>query len=60
MKRIWRLFLAYFRLDDEAICEMSAGRDLHNDFHDYADSVFDSPLHFVTHRCVRCGKSFTI
>jgi hypothetical protein len=57
---MWRLALAWFRLSPSAVCEMSAGRDLHNDFHDYPDGEAGEPWHMYTHRCRRCGKEFTI
>jgi hypothetical protein len=37
---------------------MSVGRGPHDDFHDYPDSDLGEPAHFVTLRCVRCGKDF--
>lgn len=60
MKRLWLWFLARFRLSKSAVCEMSRGRGLHNDYHDYPDSVDGQPDHFVILMCRRCGKSFTI
>ena len=60
MTRVWRRFLAVFRLSMNAVCEESVGRDPHNDFHDYPDSVEGSPMHFYTYRCKRCGKEFCI
>lgn len=61
MKRLWLWFLARFRLSESAICEMSKGRGLHNDFHDYPDSTNGGiPWHFYEHECKRCGKKFTI
>ncbi len=57
--RLWRLFLAFFRLSNTAICEMSVGRAEWNDFHDYPDGG-QSPWHFYTYHCKRCGKRFTI
>ncbi len=59
MRKLWRHILAYTRLSKAAVCEMSAGRGLHTDYHDYPDSG-DGPLHFHTHRCLRCGKEFRI
>lgn len=61
MKRAWRRFLAYTRLNKSAVCEMSAGRGMRNDFHDYPDAVGDpGPMHFHTYKCGRCGKEFMI
>lgn len=60
MRRFWRWFLAYFRLSDAAVCEMSQGRGPYDDYHDYPDSVVGEPLHFYTHHCKRCGKAFYI
>jgi hypothetical protein len=58
--RWWRWFLARFRLDLTTVCEMSRGRGLHDDYHDYPDDVLGEPAHFVTLTCKRCGKTFTI
>jgi hypothetical protein len=52
-----RWFLAYFRLNNSAICEMSKGAD---DYHDYPDSKEPYPWHGYMHTCARCGKRFTI
>lgn len=60
MRRFWRWFLAFFRLDMDAVCELSAGRGLYDDYHDYPDDIFGEPYHFTTLQCVRCGKKFTI
>jgi hypothetical protein len=57
---LWRLFLAYFRLNENAVCEMSAGQGKYDDFHDWPDSVVGQPWHFHTHTCKRCGKKFHI
>ena len=57
--RLWKWFLARFRLSQKAICEMSAGRDL-CDFHDYPDTEHGQPWHFATLRCRHCGKEFLI
>lgn len=60
----WMLFLAAFRLSDDAVCAMSRGlppgEDFHagEDFHDYPDSVTGESWHM--HTCRRCGKEFTI
>jgi hypothetical protein len=60
MRRLWLYFLAYFRLDDSAVCEMSRGRPADADFHDYPDDAAGFPDHFTVLTCKRCGKSFTI
>lgn len=60
MKLAWLWFLAYFRLSDFAICEMSRGRGEHDDFHDYHDDIHGQPMHFVQMTCKRCGKRFYI
>lgn len=50
-------FLAFFRLNQSAICELStSGRD----YHDYPDSVVGEPWHMYTHTCKHCNKEFTI
>jgi len=59
-QRFWLLVKAWFRLDLDAVCEASKGRDLYNDFHDYPDSTVGEPWHFYTHSCKRCGKKFII
>lgn len=56
--RLW--FLAFFHLDDQAVCEMSRGRGPAEDYHDYPDSIAGYPDHFAELTCKRCGKSFTI
>jgi hypothetical protein len=60
LHRRWMWFLAYMRWSSGAVCEMSKGRGLHDDFHDYPDTASGYPDHFVKHRCVRCGKEFII
>jgi len=57
----WRLwFLAYFHLSDEAVCQLSVGRNLFDCYHDYHDSADGEPWHFTISTCERCGKEFTI
>lgn len=60
MKLLWLWFLARFRLDLNAVCEMSRGKGLWNDYHDYHDSNPPEPWHFHIHKCRRCGKEFYI
>lgn len=60
IKTILKYIIAYFRLDDEIVCEMSKGRGPHNDFHDYHDDVYGKPEHFSKLKCKRCGKEFYI
>lgn len=60
MKRAIRWLLAHFRLSKSAVCEMSVGRGLHDDFHDYPDADPPYPWHLHVHRCRRCGKEFCI
>lgn len=55
--RLWRLFLAYFRLSEAAVCELSTDE---REFHDYPDSTVGEPWHFYVHTCRRCGRGFTI
>lgn len=59
-RQIWRWFLARFRLDMSAVCELSQGRGLYDDYHDYPDSTTPEPWHFIEHECRRCGKKFSI
>jgi hypothetical protein len=56
---IWMYWLARLRLSDRAVCVMSSNKG-NADFHDYPDSIEGRPDHFVTMRCKRCGKEFTI
>jgi hypothetical protein len=60
MKRLWMLFLARFRLNLKAVCEMSKDRGPYVDYHDYPDSADCLPIHFEEMTCVRCGKKFFI
>ncbi len=60
MKCLWKWFLARFHLSDDAVCELSAGCGLWNDYHDYQDDVQGFPDHFVELTCKRCGKQFVI
>lgn len=60
MRRLWRWFLAYCRLNDEAVCEMSRGLPEDRDYHDWPDGDLQAPWHMATHHCTRCGKAFTI
>lgn len=60
MTRFWRWFLAYWRLDKRAVCEMSVGRNMFNDYHDYWDADPAIPTHFHILHCRRCGKPFVI
>ncbi len=55
-----RRILAYWRLNLDAVCEMSRGKSLIDDYHDYPDSTIGYPAHFYVHTCKRCGKAFTI
>ena len=59
IRRAWRWFLAWTRIDLDLVCELSRGKGL-VDFHDYPDSTAGEPWHFYTHTCARCGKQFTI
>jgi hypothetical protein len=59
MARYWELFLAWMRVDLELVCKLSRRHGL-NDFHDWPDGHLNQPLHFVRHRCIRCGKEFVI
>lgn len=58
--RLWKWFLAFFRIDLAAVCEMSKNRGPHDDYHDYPDSTTPEPWHFMEHTCKRCGKRFYI
>jgi len=58
--RFWKWVQARFRLDLDVVCEMSKGREVWNDLHDYPDTEEGIPVHFATLKCARCGKEFTI
>ena len=51
--RLWLWFLAVYRLDSQAVCEMSACG--YRDYHDYPDSIEGYPDHFVALTCKRAG-----
>lgn len=53
-------FLAYFRLNNKAVCDKSVGKGLWEDYHDYPDSTTPEPWHMYVHHCKRCGKEFFI
>lgn len=55
--KIWKWFLAYFRLNMKAVCEMSVDG---KDYHDYPDGEIKEPIHFHLYTCERCGKKFYI
>jgi hypothetical protein len=59
-RRLWRWFLARFRLNLRVVCEESAGLDPHQDYHDYQDDEWGTPAHFVPLTCKRCNKQFYI
>ena len=59
MRRLWKWFLARFRLSDAAVCDLSANLS-EIDYHDYPDSVEGMPWHFGLLTCKRCGKKFSI
>jgi hypothetical protein len=59
MARLWKWFLAFFRLSPSAVCEMSIGRGLYDDYHDYPDAD-GYPEHMIVKECRRCGKRFYI
>ena len=60
IRRAWLYLLAWLHVNDEAVCEMSKGREMHEDFHDYQDADFGFPIHFGCMSCRRCGKEFII
>lgn len=57
--RFVRWFLAFFRLNGAAVCELSAPQGI-VDYHDYPDSIEGAPFHFILLTCKRCGKQFSI
>lgn len=60
LEYLWKWFLARFHLNNEVVCEMSKGKQLNNDYHDYSDDIIGVPIHFHVFKCKRCGKEFTI
>jgi hypothetical protein len=60
LRLLWKWFLARFRLDRDAVCEMSHNRGPHEDYHDYPDDEYGEPWHTVEMRCKRCQKPFYI
>jgi hypothetical protein len=58
MRQLWRRFLAYYRLDLTAVCEMSDDDHEYHDFPDDAD--FRQPVHGYSYTCERCGRKFII
>lgn len=60
MKNPYYLFLALFHLNQKAVCNLSKNRGLHNDYHDYKDSIEGEPWHFIKLTCKHCGKQFYI
>lgn len=59
MKKMFRKFIAFFRLNKRIVCEESKGLGL-VDYHDYPDDESGEPLHFINLKCKRCGKQFII
>lgn len=58
MRRLWRRFLATYRLNLKVVCEESRGD---RDYHDYPDeNEIAGAIHGYTYHCDRCGKAFTI
>lgn len=55
---IWLYWLARLRVSNYAICVMSKGRGMYDDYHDYPDDELGTPSHFVALKCKRCGKEF--
>lgn len=57
---MWEWIKAYFRTDLKAVCRLSEGRGLYDDFHDYKDTADKQPWHMEELECERCGKKFCI
>lgn len=60
LRWLWLYWLATFRVSHYAVCVMSQGRGVYNDFHDYHDTEEKFPDHFADLTCERCGKKFMI
>jgi hypothetical protein len=54
-----RFLIAHFRLNKRIVCEESRELGFY-DFHDYTDSIENTPLHLYQQTCKRCGKKFYI
>ena len=59
MYRLYRWFLARFRLDLVAVCEQSIGRGGWDDFHTRADAA-GCPAGVTIVYCKRCQKMFYV
>lgn len=57
--RLYRRIMAYWRLDQQIVCEESIGMGLY-DYHDYRDSLDGEPWHHCTMKCKHCDKEFMI
>ena len=57
MPKFIQWFLAYFRLNQKAVCAMS---NTNVDYHDYPDATDPYPMHFHTYICRHCKAEFTI
>jgi len=55
--QMWRRFLAWAHLDQNAVCDQSRGMSL-DDYHDYGDDPSGHAFHLGLMRCERCGKYF--
>lgn len=55
-----KYILARFRLNKRYVCEMSKGKGIYDDYHDYSDTKDKFPLHLANLNCERCGKEFRI
>lgn len=59
LRYLVKWFKARFRTDLAAVCELSKGRGMRDDFHDPLDDEHGYFMcHMVTLKCVRCGKEF--
>lgn len=59
-RTLWRRFLAWKRLSPLVVCQLSFGRGLFDDYHDYPDTESGTPFAFGSDFCVRCGKPFSM
>lgn len=65
MSKLWKRFLAIFRLSKTAVCELSNDpAHPERDYHDYPDdeeeAKYQYPMSMFTYHCSRCGKAFNI
>jgi hypothetical protein len=56
---VWWI-LAILHTNQWAVCELSKGKTMFSDFHDYQDDVDEQTSHFAIMTCKHCGKKFMV